>query len=325
MVSRRTAGSERGPEAGQADVLALLLTPGVGPVTLHRIVAAALAADVALGTLLGLPTRRLLAALPASFRDVAPILAGCRPPQRRLAKDLVQRVYDRGGEALLAPNAGYPDVLNVHLGWHAPPILFVQGNRQLIAGALAGIVGARRPSRRGRELAAACAESFANRGVPVVSGGARGIDLAAHLAALAAGGETVVVLPQGLLSYRIPEEVGEGIARARAAIVSEFAPGDPWTVHAAVTRNATIAALSRMLCVVEPKKTGGSVRTARAALGQGKRVLMYGPDGQGRPHELLRSPGVRGLLDSEGRLDVARLLECWQAPRQHCRGQSALC
>jgi len=324
MVSRQTARNEAPPGSAQAAVLALLLTPGAGPVSVHRAVAAALAARVPLQTLLTLSTRRLLGALPPGLQDVAAVLARCGEPQRRLASDLVHRVLERGGQALLAPDAGYPTQLNVSLGSHAPPVLFVLGDDGLLHGALAGLVGARKPSERGRQLAASCAEFFVGHGVPVVSGGARGVDRTAHLAALAQGGKTVIVLPQGLLTYRIPGPIRQALAQGRAAIISEFVPDAPWTVHAAVTRNATIAALARVLCVIEPRKTGGSIRTARAALAQGKRVLVYSPQGHGPGPELLASSGVVDLLDSHDRLNATALLESWNAPPQPGQRQGAL-
>ena len=104
----------------------------------------------------------------------------------------------------------------------------------------------------------------------------------------------------------------------------ELVPDAPWTVHAAVTRNATIAALSRVLCVIEPRNTGGSIRTARAALAQGKRVLVYSPDGYAPEPEFLAYPGVAEFLDPDGCLDLGALLESWNAPPQPSEGQGAL-
>ena len=181
-------------------------------------------------------------------------------------------------------------------------------------------MGARRVTPAGGALARQCACAFAKAGVTVTSGGADGVDMAGHMGALEGGGATIVVLPRGLLTYTAPATVQQAVNDGRALVLSEFLPDAPWSTQAAVTRNGTIAALSRLACVIEPKKTGGSIRTARLALDMGKRVLFHCPAG---PHSLvdtLTQLGAEALPVQSGDLDKNALLRHWHAlPREVAR------
>jgi DNA processing protein len=136
------------------------------------------------------------------------------------------------------------------------------------------IVGARRASAYGLEVAEQLASDLAARGVTVVSGFARGIDTAAHRGALAAGGRTIAVLGAGIDVLYPPENVA--LARdvaARGALVTQFAPGTPPLPHNFPTRNRTLAALALGVVVVEAAERSGSLITAGFAADLGREVF----------------------------------------------------
>ena len=142
-----------------------------------------------------------------------------------------------------------------------------------------GVVGSRRADPHGLEIAARLARSAVERGVTVVSGGAFGIDVAAHRAALDAGGETVVVLGSGLChpSPRAHRGLFDRVV-AHGAVVSCFGCDRTparWTFP---RRNAWIAALSMDLVVVQAGVSSGALLTAREALRMNRRVwVVPGP------------------------------------------------
>ncbi len=208
---------------------------------------------------------------------------------------------------LFVNDEDYPNRLRTSLGSSAPVLLFVQGNAGLLHGDAVAIVGARLVSRRGAKLADSCATAFARQRVTVVSGAAHGVDTAAHRAAVRADGPTVAVLPQGLFTYHAPRFLRKAVEAGRGVLVSEFLPDASWAAHAAVVRNATISGLSRMVCVFEPKKRGGSIRTARAGLDQGKRVAVYyGATSHSSPAEEL---GRLGAVTVDGTSLEGEVLE----------------
>jgi DNA processing protein len=150
----------------------------------------------------------------------------------------------------------------------------VRGEPEALAGPCVAVVGARAATLYGLDVARRLAGALASAGVVIVSGLARGIDAAAHEAALAAGGRTVALLACGPDLVYPPEHrrLAERIAE-RGAVASELPPGaPPRKVHFPL-RNRLISGLSRAVVVVEARARSGSLVTARHALDQGIEVL----------------------------------------------------
>jgi len=173
---------------------------------------------------------------------------------------------------LTRADAGYPSRLSEVPD--APATLHVRG-RLLDGDALAvAIVGSRRATAYGLEVAETLAADLAARGVTVVSGLARGIDSAAHRGALRVGGRTLAVLGSGVdviyppENRRLADEVAE-----RGALLSQFAPGTPPLPQNFPIRNQVIAAMSLAVVVVEAAERSGSLITARLAAELGREVL----------------------------------------------------
>ena len=153
------------------------------------------------------------------------------------------------------------------------PALLVQGGLDSDAEMVA-VVGARRCSAYGEELAFEIGAGLARAGMVVVSGLARGIDAAAHLGALAVGGHTVAVMGTG--PDRVyPREhcaLASRIA-AQGALVTQFGPGEPARRAHFPERNATISGMSLGVVVVEARVRSGAMTTAGAAGTQGRAVM----------------------------------------------------
>jgi len=160
-----------------------------------------------------------------------------------------------------------------------PPCeIWVRG--ALPEGPAVAIVGARGADLAGCRRARSIATGLARAGVTVVSGGARGIDAAAHAGALEGGGATVVVLAGGIDVDYPPEHAGLFAAVAgRGAVVAEMAPGTPPLRRAFLRRNRLIAALADACLVVQADERSGSLATARFAEKLGRPVLAvdWGP------------------------------------------------
>ena len=158
----------------------------------------------------------------------------------------------------------------------SPPVrrLYVRGSLPPTPSTAVAVVGARNGSRAGIELAWSIARDLAAAGVVVVSGGARGLDSAAHEGALDAGGRTVVVLGSGI-DVDYPRRNRELLARVqqRGAVVSEYPPGVPAQPHRFPMRNRIIAGLSRAVVIVEGTASSGSLITCRSAIDLGREVF----------------------------------------------------
>jgi DNA processing protein len=148
----------------------------------------------------------------------------------------------------------------------APIALVVRGDIALLKSSQLAIVGTRNPTHYGVRVAQDFAAGFVDRGWCITSGGAYGIDAAAHKGALIAEGSTIAVLAAGIdINYpaghaRLFAEILDS-----GAIVTEVMPGEPAIPARFLTRNRLIAALSNATLVVEAAFRSGSLRTARDA------------------------------------------------------------
>jgi DNA protecting protein DprA len=160
----------------------------------------------------------------------------------------------------------YPEQLKRVLGKAAPPILTLWGNHQLLSKPAVGWCGSRDASPQGIDFTRDTVEQAVERGITVVSGAARGIDTAAHYTALANGGTTIVVAPEGILNFRFPAEIKAIAAASNTLVISEFQPNARWSTANAMTRNHTLIGLSNALIVVESGTKGGTYEAGSFAL-----------------------------------------------------------
>lgn len=170
-------------------------------------------------------------------------------------------------------HAGYPSALaDDH---EAAPVLFTWGTAAALTSPRAAIVGTRRCTRYGRDVARQLGRELADAGVSVVSGLALGIDGAAHQGALSTSGAApLAVVGSGLdvVYPRHHQSLWEGVAE-RGLLVSEAPLGarpEPWRFPA---RNRLLAALADVVVVVESHVAGGSMHTVRAAEARGTPVM----------------------------------------------------
>jgi DNA processing protein len=176
----------------------------------------------------------------------------------------LKKISDAGAYLITPEDEIWPTQLDE---LEAPPIaLIVKGKLENFSTPSLAIVGTRNPTPYGIRIAGDFAAGFVDREWDIVSGGAYGIDTAAHRGALIAEGRTIAVIASGIDNpypsgnSRLFDEICEN-----GALVSEVAPGVPALPHRFLTRNRIIAALSQSTLVVEAAFRSGSLRTARDA------------------------------------------------------------
>lgn len=290
-----------------AALLAFMRLPAAGNAIARKLLIAAEHMGRTPASMFDVPPHDLIEGLPhGDLQQLAKRLSEVERGDIDRAERQIERLTRHGVHLYVATSGDYPPSLSHYLRTSAPAMIFCAGNTDLLAVEGAAIVGSRNVSQSGAALAADCARWFVRESIPIVSGGATGADSAAHDAALDAGGATIIVLPQGIRTFRGPRAWMEAVEEGRALLLSEFDPDLPWTTRAAIVRNTTICALARLVCVIEPRSSGGSMRTARRAIELGKPVFFHcGKDVSAR--DQLAQSGARPLLGHNGSIDEARL------------------
>ncbi|MEM9499326.1 MAG: DNA-processing protein DprA [Pseudomonadota bacterium] len=237
--------------------LRLLRSRRVGPATFYRLMAEHGSAGSALD------------ALPHVARAAG--VRGYTPCTPEAAEAELHAGAAAGATLLAIGEPGYPASLSGIAD--APPLLWIVGDETALARPMVALVGARNASSLGLRMARALASELTEQGVVVVSGLARGIDAAAHRAALPGG--TIAVMAGGIdVLYPFENaQLGRDILKTGLRL-SEMAPGVAPQARHFPARNRIISGLASAVVVVEAAGKSGSLLTARTALDQGREVLV---------------------------------------------------
>lgn len=279
-------------DAQRLACLRLIRSENVGPVTFRELINHYGGASKALD------------ALPEIARRAGrgrPI-AICPAPRAEAELEAAAR---HGARPVFTIEPGYPAAL-AHLPV-PPPLLYVKGRLDLLQRDAVAIVGSRNASAAGVAMSRLIASRVGEAGYAIVSGLARGIDAAAHGAALATG--TIAVLAGGIDFVYPPENAALHASIAEdGVIVTEMPPGFQPRGQDFPRRNRIVSGLSLGVVVIEAARRSGSLITAHAAADQGREVMAVpghplDPRSEG-PNALLRKPGVTMVTSPADVLDV---------------------
>ena len=274
----------------RVDALALALAPGVGPRGYGERANA-----------FGSPAHAFAATVPAGS-------------QSRLRDDALRAIADgerRGARFLMLGDSDYPASF-LELG-DPPPFLFILGDLSRITQPAVAIVGTRRATSYGERVTTALSGALASAGATIVCGMARGIDAAAHRAALACGGITVAVLGTGVdVAYPVAHRSLHRAIEERGVVISEFPCGTRAAPGSFPRRNRLIAALTRMTLVIEAGEKSGALITADHATDLGRDIAAVpgqvdSPQSMGS-NKLIRD-GVHAVLSASDALSLVGLAD----------------
>jgi DNA processing protein len=273
------------------DLYALFCVNGIGNRKLNRLLQSDLSGFEGVTSMLTKSPEEIKEFLPGlGNRDIESL--------KNLDLETVQAEYDQlscaGIELVCQQSNHYPRALVNKLELDAPPMLFCLGNLEILNTPAISIVGSRDVSDRGKEIAAKLVEAMSDRNVTIISGGAKGIDAAAHNAAVECGLGTIIVTPYGI--NKILAGPAQDTLPAKALFISQFHPNSNWKPAFAMIRNKTVCALSKAIFVVEAGESGGTINTGEVAAKMGMPVYVLSPDEFEIP-----PPGNRYLISQGGR------------------------
>lgn len=207
---------------------------------------------------------------------------------------LAENLYHQGFELIPIISPDYSPTLWQNLGLkHSPPLLYIKGNKELLKEDSIAIVGSRDASTNGLNFTHNIAKQATEDYKVVVSGFAKGIDKAALDNALNYIGHSIIVLPQGVLTF------GSGyktyyaqILEGDVLILSTFHPKSPWRVELAMARNPIIYALAKDIYVAESSDSGGTWAGVKDGLRKGRKIyIRYPKEGENNANKLLIQQG----------------------------------
>lgn len=202
-----------------------------------------------------------------------------------------------GARLVTVLDESYP--ANLRLIPNLPPFLFLRGGLQEDDARSVAVVGTRSPSEDGERRAGRMSRLLAAQGVTVISGLARGIDTAAHRAALGEEGRTIAVIGTGITQCYPAEnkDLAEEIA-ARGALISQFWPTRGPGRDTFPRRNVVMSGIAQGTVVIEASSTSGAKMQARLAIEHGKKVFLVASLVTGQPW-------ARNYVAKRGAIEVA--------------------
>lgn len=216
----------------------------------------------------------------------------------------------------------YPDLLS-HIS-DKPPILFYRGNLSLLATPCIGVVGTRKLTPYGKQVATAITRDLVRHGFTIVSGLALGADTAAHQATLENEGQTIAILGTGIDDPTIFPQSNVGLARAildkGGLIMSEYPAGTHGTKFTFPRRNRIISGISKGVVVIEADEKSGALITARCALEQNRDVFavpgpIFSPRSVG-PNKLIQA-GAKLVLSASDIIQEYQELPLFTQSKRH--------
>lgn len=223
----------------------------------------------------------------------------------------------------------FPANLTKVLGKKAPQFLYVMGNLNLLKKASIGFCGSRKATEIGLETARDCAAQAAAHDICVISGNAAGVDCKAHYEALACGGSTILVLPEGLENFRVRRELRQVWDWDRVLVVSQFELTVPWRAYHAMARNKVILGMSKAMIVIEAGERGGTLDAGKSTL-RARMPLFVAQYRDDRPeakgNRMLLNEGGQPLcrLRSTQRANMKPVWAAFDNPEEHLSQRSLI-
>jgi len=230
--------------------------------------------------------RRLIASTPAESQRIVTLLTAATA----LAFELER--FGQLGYSIFSPFSElYPARLRERLRDAAPALLHAVGRVDILAKDGIGIVGSRDVSPEGFEAAAEVARAAVRQGMPVVSGGAKGVDQSSMAAAFQAGGEVVGVLADSLEKRLKDPETRRAVTGGDVCLLTPFKPSAGFSVGNVMGRNKVIYALSQVTVAIASDTKGGTWEGATESMrrGFGSVAVWTGPgSGPGNAELIVR-------------------------------------
>ena len=217
---------------------------------------------------------------------------------------LVENLLEQGYNILPITSKDYSPILKKNLGRsYAPPVIYTKGNLQILKEKSVAIVGSRKANHASLEFTDNVAQNASKEYKVVVSGFAKGVDKQALDSALKYKGQSIIVLPQGITTFKSGfKKYYKEIIDGDVLVLSTFFPKAPWSVQLAMARNPIIYGLASEIYVAESSDKGGTWSGVMDGLQKGRAIYVRTPNArEGNANGILISKGAKAV-DQNGNI-----------------------
>lgn len=193
---------------------------------------------------------------------------------------LVEQLLNEGYQIIPINSPAYSSVLKENLKIKSsPPVLYLKGKKKLLQEQAVAIVGSRKAGNSALKFTDNVAKNSVKNGKIVVSGFAKGVDQQALESALEAGGKSIIVLPQGIMTFKSGyKKYYQKIVNGEVLVLSTFFPQASWSVGLAMARNVYIYGLANEIYVAESDSKGGTWEGVNNGLKRGRIIYVRVPE-----------------------------------------------
>ena len=216
---------------------------------------------------------------------------------------LVEELIDQGYDILPITCDEYPKILKENLKYNAPTVIYTKGNKALLQENSIAIVG----SRSADSLSLTFTDNIAKKAVSenkvVVSGFANGVDRQALDSAIEANGKSIIVLPQGILTFKSGfKQYYKQVTQGNLLVMSTFAPKAPWSVEFAMARNPIIYGMASEIFVAQSDDKGGTWSGVIDGLRKNRPIYVRYPDKNEKNANILLVQKGASAVDINGQI-----------------------
>lgn len=216
---------------------------------------------------------------------------------------LVEELLAQGYDILPITHEDYPRLLKDNLKFNAPTVIYTKGNKSLLQAPSIAIVGSRNADSKSLSFTDNIAKNAANENKIVVSGFAKGVDRQALDSAVGTNGKSIIVLPQGIMTFGSGfKQYFKHIAQGRVLVMSTFAPKAPWSVEFAMARNPIIYGMASEIFVAQSDDKGGTWSGVIDGLRKKRPIYVRYPEKNEKNANLLLIQKGASAVDAMGKI-----------------------
>lgn len=214
---------------------------------------------------------------------------------------LIENLLSQGYDIIPITSKEYPRILKANLKYSSPTVIYTKGDKSLLQEPTIAIVGSRDADTKSLSFTETIARKAIKNNEVVVSGFAKGVDRQALDSALEAKGKSIIVLPQGITTFKTGfKQYYQEIIAGNVLIISTFAPNAPWSVSLAMARNPIIYGMAKEIYVAQSDSKGGTWSGVIDGLRKKRTIYVRYPEKEEKNANLLLIEKGATAIDCNG-------------------------